>query len=242
MARDREGSSQGLYVAAKGGHNNESHNHNDIGNFVAYIDGKPLIIDVGVETYSRKTFSPQRYEIWTMQSGYHSLPTINGVMQAPGETFAARGVQYQADDGSAQFSLDIAGAYPPEAGLKNWERTITLRRGGTPTGARSAVIEVVDRYEASEKPSSLTLSLVTPCQVDASQAGRLALSQVPLAGDMLSGAGAVEYDPAVFGAAVEAIDVTDGRLQGIWGARLYRVVLSARDPQAAGSWQITITP
>ena len=72
VARDREGSSQGLYLAAKGGHNAESHNHNDIGNFVTYIDGKPVIIDVGVETYSRKTFSPQRYEIWTMQSGYTS--------------------------------------------------------------------------------------------------------------------------------------------------------------------------
>ena len=78
-ARDQGGTAQGLYVAAKGGNNDESHNHNDVGNFVTYIDGKPVLVDVGVETYTRKTFSPQRYEIWTMQSGYHSLPTINGV-------------------------------------------------------------------------------------------------------------------------------------------------------------------
>jgi hypothetical protein len=232
VARDHEGRSQGLYVAAKGGHNAESHNHNDIGNFVTYIDGKPVIIDVGVETYSRKTFSPQRYEIWTMQSGYHSLPTINGVTQAPGETFAARDVQYSADETSAQFSLDIAGAYPAEAGLKSWRRTVTLRRG--------QAVEVVDRYEAKQKPASLTLNLITPCKVDASQPGSLALGQAPLAGNTVSGAGMVEYDPAQFSVAVEEIDVTDGRLLGIWGSRLYRLVFSARDPQSSGSWKITI--
>ncbi len=97
-ARDQAGSAHGWYVAAKGGHNNESHNHNDIGEFVVYRDGLPLLIDAGVETYSRKTFSPQRYEIWTMQSAYHNLPTIDGVQQAPGEQFAARDVLYQASD------------------------------------------------------------------------------------------------------------------------------------------------
>ena len=234
VARDREGSSQGLYLAAKGGHNAESHNHNDIGNFVTYIDGKPVIIDVGVETYSRKTFSPQRYEIWTMQSGYHSLPTINGVMQAPGESFAARDVQYSADDGAAQFSLDIAGAYPAEAGLKSWQRTVTLQRG--------KAVEIVDRYQTAEKPASLTLSLITPCSVDASQPGRLTLGQSALAGDMVSGAGTVAYDPALFEVAVETIDVADKRLLGIWGSRLYRLVFTARDPQASGSWKIAIRP
>jgi hypothetical protein len=81
-ARDTEGSEKGLYLAAKGGHNAESHNHNDIGHFVIYTNGQPVIIDAGVETYTRKTFSPQRYEIWTMQSAYHSLPLINGIQQA----------------------------------------------------------------------------------------------------------------------------------------------------------------
>ncbi len=93
----KRGSARGLTVAAKGGHNDESHNHNDVGEFVVYCDGKPLLIDAGVETYSRKTFSPQRYEIWTMQSAYHNLPTIDGVQQAPGAAFAARDVTYSGE-------------------------------------------------------------------------------------------------------------------------------------------------
>jgi len=56
-ARSFEGSKPGLYVAAKGGHNAESHNHNDVGNFIVYADGYPALIDVGVETYTAKTFS-----------------------------------------------------------------------------------------------------------------------------------------------------------------------------------------
>ena len=100
-ARIREGSAEGLYLAAQGGHNAESHNHNDVGNFIVYADGEPAIIDVGVETYTAKTFSAQRYDIWTMQSAYHNLPTVNGVMQGAGREFAARDVAYKSDDASA---------------------------------------------------------------------------------------------------------------------------------------------
>ena len=78
----REGSAEGLCLAAQGGTNGQSHNHNDVGNFVVYADGLPAIIDVGVETYTAKTFSSPRYGIWTMQSAYHNCPTIDGVMPA----------------------------------------------------------------------------------------------------------------------------------------------------------------
>ena len=65
-------SRRGAYaLGGKAGSNADSHNHNDVGSVTLYRDGRPLLIDVGVETYSKKTFSPQRYEIWTMQSGWH---------------------------------------------------------------------------------------------------------------------------------------------------------------------------
>jgi hypothetical protein len=233
VSRDRGGSSRGIYLAAKGGHNDESHNHNDIGNFVVYTDGKPLLVDVGVETYTRKTFSPQRYEIWTMQSAYHSLPTISGVMQAPGASFAARNVQHSAAEDVSHFALDIAAAYPPEAKLKTWQRTFTHQRG------QGVVVE--DSFEIAEKPSELTLSLMTPSQVDASRPGLLVLSPAPLAAEMVSGAGQVAYDPAVFTVVVEEINISDPRLAGAWGARMCRLLFTAIDPQAKGSWKITVS-
>ena len=116
-ARDRSGSTDGFFVAAKGGHNNESHNHNDVGNFIVYLDGLPVLIDAGVEAYTAKTFSSSQYEIWTMQSNYHNVPTVAGFQQAPGIIYAADKVQYHRSDDAAELVLDIAKAYPEKAGI-----------------------------------------------------------------------------------------------------------------------------
>ena len=169
-ARCTEGTSKCYFVAAKGGHNAESHNHNDVGNFVVYVDGRPILIDIGVETYSRKTFSSQRYEIWTMQSAWHNLPTIDGVMQSPGRQFAARDVRYEADDDHAQLKLDIAGTYPKQANLKSWVRTIRLNRGKD--------IAITEEYALEKPAKEITLSLVTPCKVSVQKDGRLLLETV----------------------------------------------------------------
>jgi len=127
-ARVKAGSTGGFYFAAQGGHNAESHNHNDVGNFVVFLNGNPVLIDVGVETYTAKTFSSHRYEIWTMQSAFHNLPTINGVMQAAGRQYEARDVSFHSDDAGAEFLADIAAAYPKEAGVQTWKRSIRLDR------------------------------------------------------------------------------------------------------------------
>jgi hypothetical protein len=233
-ARDQANSSRGLYLAAKGGHNNESHNHNDMGHFVVYTDGKPLIIDAGVETYTRKTFSAQRYEIWTMQSAYHSLPTVDGVMQAPGPEFKASQVTYQASQDAVRFSLDIAGAYPPEARLKRWLRTITFQRG------QSVLIE--DQYELASPAKELTLSLVTPCKVQISAPGELLLSKETLAGGRKSGSGKILYDPGLLAPALETIPITDEQLGSTWGDHLVRILFKAVHPSLSGGWTLQINP
>jgi hypothetical protein len=71
VARDEK-----YVLAAKAGNNADSHNHNDVGSFTVYKKGKPMIIDLGVGTYTAKTFSDKRYELWTMQSHFHNLPTF----------------------------------------------------------------------------------------------------------------------------------------------------------------------
>ena len=78
---------QGRSFAIKGGHNAESHNHNDVGNYVFYAGAEPVIIDAGVGVYTKDTFSEKRYQIWTMQSQYHNLPIINGVGQKNGAVY-----------------------------------------------------------------------------------------------------------------------------------------------------------
>ena len=97
-ARSAEGAGHNLFLAVKGGHNRKHHNHKDVGNFLVYNEGKPVLIGVGAGTYTAKNSSPQRYDIWTMQSAYHNLPTLDSVMQGYGGEYAARVIEYAVDD------------------------------------------------------------------------------------------------------------------------------------------------
>ena len=226
-ARRKQGSAEGLYLAAKGGHNAESHNHNDVGNFIVYAGGQPVIVDVGVETYSAKTFSSKRYEIWTMQSGYHNLPAIGGVMQKEGREFAARKVEYRADDRAVEFGLDIAGAYPPEAGLDSWRRVLRLDR-------RDNRIDIDESYSLNKPAGRITLTLMTPCQVTRSSAGEMEFNGAQ------SRKVRILYDARALTPSIEEIPVNDARLKSVWGDRLYRVLLVAEKPPSRASWSLRI--
>lgn len=124
VARDTEGKSDGFFFAAKGGNNQESHNHNDVGSCILYYNALPVLIDAGVGTYTRQTFGPERYTIWTMQSDYHNLPLINGTSQKNGREFAAHSQQYKATAKTVSYQVDIARAYPQEANVKAGFATI----------------------------------------------------------------------------------------------------------------------
>ncbi len=233
-ARDRQGDPSGFFVAAKGGHNAESHNHNDVGHFIVYLDGAPLLVDAGVETYTGKTFGPERYTIWTMQSAYHSLPTVNGFQQAPGREFKAREVVWCADDDRAAFSLDLAGAWPADAGIRSWKRRVCLERGQHVT--------LVDRFELTATPRELTLSLLTAAAPEAVEPGVAVLKAAKLGGNRFSAAAILRYDKCQFDLRIEPIDIADPNLQATWGRRLTRLVLHVRAPAAAGEWALRIVP
>ncbi len=228
-ARCKEKSAEGLYLAAQGGHNAESHNHNDVGNFIIYADGMPVIIDVGVETYSAMTFSSKRYEIWTMQSAYHNLPTIDGVMQKDGREYAASDVNYHADDKAAEFSLNIATAYPTEAGLKLWKRTLRLDRTNN-------WIDLHDEYALKKHSSQIAFTFMTPLASRESAPGELtfASSVFPSGGVRLL------YDAKSLTPVSEEVPLKDGRLRSAWGERLYRILLRVQNPPDSGEYLFRI--
>ena len=189
-------------VAVHAGDNGDSHNHNDVGSVIVYKDGRPLLIDVGVETYTAKTFSPERYDIWTMQSAYHNLPTFAGVGQSAGAAFAARDVAVDFGDEVAAISMDIAGAYPDEAEMAHYRRLMRLVKG--------EAIEIADHHDG-ERAAELSLML--------SEEPRLLLGRI-VVGDLgeiaLSGAGQPR---------VEQIAIADARLRLAWPERIFRVLV-----------------
>jgi hypothetical protein len=184
-----------LFVAVKGGHNGESHNHNDVGSFVVYDNNEPLFIDPGVGEYTAKTFGKDRYDIWTMQSQYHNLPQINGVDQKDGKQYGAKVMGHK--DGL--LILDIASAYPQEAAVKAWKRTIAATKNG---------ITITEDYALSEyrQPSRLMFITLNP---DALQH--------------------IHFDTDKLSASIEDIsNQLDPLLQGMWGKQMYRIVLTIK--------------
>jgi hypothetical protein len=216
-ARSKNGEKAGLFLGAKGGSNGEGHNHNDVGNFLVYANGVPVIIDVGPEIYTAKNSSLQRYDIWTMQSGFHNLPTIGGIMQHAGKKYAAKEVFYHSEDKFAQLSMDIAGAYSPEAGLSTWKRTVCLKRGSD--------ITVTDSYHLLKPASELYLSLMTPCLVHQVTPGVLKLTD-----DNLMSPIEIRFEREKWQFFSENIPLTDKNLTSVWGEQLTRILLKTNHP------------
>jgi hypothetical protein len=222
-AREKADSTEGMYVAVLASNNGRSHSHNDSGSYVIYLDGQPVAIDVGVEQYTAKTFSPDRYSIWTMQSAYHNLPTVGGVMQHTGVEFAATDRKYETNDQRATVSFNIASAYPKEAGIKSWIRTVTLDR------ERHSVTIEEDFY--LERSAEVQLSIITSLAPESYKAGVLHLP-LPANGGRTA---ALNFPASDLRPSVETIQLTDAGLRESWGNQIYRILLKSQ-PVASGNW------
>lgn len=207
-----------LFAAMKGGNNGESHNHNDVGSFIVYADNMPLLIDVGVGEYTSKTFSNNRYDIWTMQSGYHNLPQINGVDEKDGKEYGSKVITHKA----GQLCLDIAGAYPKEAAVKYWKRTLS---------AGKSVITITEDYELEAYRQPSKLMFITPVKpVINTQRGTLSLGNRKL-----------KYDTRQVEPSVEDIsELLDPTLQHTWGKQMYRIALTIKSEKKKEQIKYTI--
>lgn len=197
----------GWFLAAKAGCNADSHNHNDTGSVILYRDGRPLLIDLGVETYTQKTFSPRRYEIWTMQSGWHNLPTFDGVQQCDGAAFCARAVRTAFSPEAAQIGMELSAAWPQEARLERFERTVRLTQDG---------LTLSDVCAGGYGEAFLSLMLCERPSVKGCRAAVGTLGVITASG----ACGPIETD---------TIPIADARLRIAWPDTLYRLRIPFRD-------------
>ena len=193
--------SLGAYMlGAKAGCNADSHNHNDTGSLILYKDGRPLLIDVGVESYTARTFSDRRYEIWTMQSSWHNLPEFDPAggkyQQLPGPEARAEDVAVAPD--LSGICMDIAAAYGPVSGLGSYRRRMALTADG---------LTVED---ATDYPGKVALSLMSA-------------EKPETAGDTVRfgtlGEAAVQGADRI---TWEAVPIRDARLRAAWPETIYR--------------------
>ncbi|MCW8132027.1 MAG: heparinase II/III family protein [Planctomycetota bacterium] len=148
----REQTAKGeLIVCFSGGHNAERHNHNDLGHFFVTLDKKIVVPDLGAPVYKSDFFGPNRYSYVTASSRGHCCPVIGDHEQRAGHEAAAKVLAWQPDGEILRYALDLTAAYPPEAGLALWTRTLErwLASGETPT--RMAVIDVFKTKAPKQK-------------------------------------------------------------------------------------------
>lgn len=199
----------GILLAAKGGNNDESHNHNDIGNFMVFKDCVPYVIDSGNMKYNRDTFSERRYTIWTNRSEFHNLPEI-------GEKNQHEGAQYKAENAVKRpgfFSVDIQNAYEDNEDITLWRRSFDCSDG----------IAVCDRYEF-KRAMPVTLNFLFASKPEVTQDGLL-----------FEGGFKMKIDISLFNVRWEEIKLTDELLLKSWGESLFRFRFDKLAEDAAGT-------
>lgn len=210
LAREHEGRSDGLAVSLKGGHNDENHNHDDLGSVIVALDGVPAIVDPGRPTYDARTFGPDRYDIWCMRSDWHSVPAPRGLLQQHGSAFAARDRRGGDDGERASWSMDLASAYGLAA-HEHWRRTATLDR----TASR-VVIE--DDWTLDDASGTVVTLMLWGAVTEVDDATLRLHRPVDGVRDLVLGHDAAEV-------VIEVVDLDDPMMRSSWGESLTRVRL-----------------
>ena len=240
VSRGRGGDPGGPALAVKGGHNDEAHNHLDVGSYLVALDGAPVLIDLGQPTYTARTFTERRYEIWTMTSSWHNLPQIRGHQQGVGERFRAAEVQPELQEaGTAEalgrgagsaLHLELREAYPAAAGLRSWRRTAALDRD-------SRTVTVSDTWELEARSGHESVPPVVLHHVIAGDP----LEHAPglLRVRTLSGAVAeLRWEAGLGAGALERREIDDPLLAASWGGAVHRLTLEGAE---RGSAALTVT-
>lgn len=170
-----------LVLAAKGGHNAERHNQNDVGSFTVDVCGEALVCELGRPRFRRGTFGAERYEILANSSLGHSVPIPSGRAQLPGAERAATLLEHRHDARADVLGLELSAAYPAEANIASLQRLLTLHRE-PPRGW----VELVDRVRF-RAPTTFATQLVTLARVEvgagvvriAGERGRLRVEYAP---------------------------------------------------------------
>ena len=140
---------EGYSFAAKGGNNDEPHNHNDIGSFIITVGDEVLVADPGRGEYRKETFLPEtRYTFVQNSSAGHSVPIINGEHQMPGGEFCAKNICALENS----FELDMEDAYKKGV-VKKFRRHFELGDGK---------ITLIDSFEEAEDITERIISKIKP--------------------------------------------------------------------------------
>ncbi|MBM3496423.1 MAG: hypothetical protein FJX72_19200 [Armatimonadetes bacterium] len=225
IARPAPGSKCRMSIALQGGHNAQNHNHNDVGVFMVVVGRVAVLPDIGAEVYTRRTFSAERYEGKALNSWGHAVPVIGGKLQRTGRNAEAKVLAKEFGPDRDRLTYDIRSAYAvPE--LRRLERSYDYDRTGLGT------FTVSDTF-AFDQPAAFETALLTFGSWEKLDDATLRVTD---------GAEAVHVRIAVPEGA--QLDIFAQKVEGDLTAKrtATRIGLRLREPLAAGTVTLTITP
>ncbi|MFF9017434.1 heparinase II/III family protein [Streptomyces sp. NPDC014870] len=141
-----------IAFAAKGGHNDEPHNHNDLGHFILSAGGEQLLADLGAGEYRDGYFGPERYTAHLHPSAEaHSLPVVDGSLQRAGREAAAVVLCCEQTKEGVRLELDLSAAYDVPVQVR---RSFDWRAEGR--------LVLTDRFLGAARVDELFISRIRP--------------------------------------------------------------------------------
>lgn len=141
--------SDGSAFYIKGGHNDESHNHNDAGSFGYISRGDEILCDLGIGEYTKDYFGEGRYDILCNSSKGHNVPVIDGIYQKAGRKYAAG--DFYGDKESVYVSF--GNAYDSSGKYTVSRKVVFEENGG---------LWIYDHVEGADKISERLISRIKP--------------------------------------------------------------------------------
>lgn len=169
--------------------------------------------------YTKKTFSSQRYEIWSNCSRWHNTPEVNNSRQICGRAYRASDVSFSKNDESAEFSAEIRNAYEPISGINSWVRTVSMDKA-------EKQLEISDNFKLESASDDIKIYVITQPKP------RINGNQIILSNEGINMELVISEN---FNAEFETIQLSDHKMIKDWGNSIYRIILKANKKQIDGN-------
>lgn len=221
IARPAHPSGHTLSVSFKGGHNNENHNHNDVGSYAVAVGSQTMAGDMGgPHSYPGDFFGSKAYTYPIKNSYGHPVPRIGGKLQQNGSQAKGKILEHRLTEAADMYLLDLSSAYPAACGLKKLTRRFTYDR------TNKGRFTVEDEYAAGA-PITFETALTTRAvwkqtgdnQIELTQGGQRLMVTVEASAPVTFRADTVEVNSPPYtriGIALEG-EAEAGRVRLIFG-------------------------
>lgn len=218
-------SDDGWVLGSRFGDPGIQHGHNDIGTVTLYIDNNPILIDIGVATYTADTFGPNRFKLWSMRSDWHNCPSPNSALQHQGLDYSSKECTCTEENGILVFTSDIANCYERAAVCESFLRKIEFDT------TSATCLRISDTYSLTDRIAPDLEYFITPGKVKK-------LSETSLLIESTGTETVLEWSENLT-VRIEEAEIPEASLKKKWNKGLRRIVLSSSaDAPLKGTYEM----